>query len=64
MILLSLMYSGIIDNINSRMFLILLIAILGIILLIIYYFLNKKEIEEILGGKITDIIKRKKRERK
>jgi len=64
MILLSLMYRGIIDNINSRMFLILLIAILGIILLIIYYFLNKKEIEEILGGKITDIIKRKKRERK
>jgi len=62
MILLSLIYHGIINNIESRLLLVILISIIGIVLIIIYYFLNKKEIEEILGDKLTNIIKRKKRD--
>jgi len=62
MILLSFCYRGIINNVNSRLLLILLVGIIGIILAIIYFILNKKEIEEILGKKIKDIFKRKKRE--
>ncbi|MBQ8901837.1 MAG: polysaccharide biosynthesis protein [Bacilli bacterium] len=63
MILLSLGYRGIINNVNGRMIMIPLIGIIGIILVILYYFLNKKEIEEILGGNIIEIIKRKKRDK-
>lgn len=64
MILLSLIYRGIINNVDSRMFLIILLGIIGIILVIIYVFLNKNEIEEILGKNIKDILKRKKRDNK
>jgi len=62
MILLSLIYRGIINNVNSRILLIILLGIIGIILIVIYYLLNKKEIEQILGKSIKDII-RKKREK-
>ena len=63
MIMLSLGYRGILNNVNGRMIMIPLIGIIGIILVILYYFLNKKEIEEILGGNIIEIIKRKKRDK-
>ena len=62
MILLSLIYRGIINNVNSRILLIILLGIIGIILIVIYYLLSKKEIEQILGKSIKDII-RKKREK-
>lgn len=64
MILLSLGYRGIINNVESRMFLIVLLGIIGIILVILYYFLNKKEIEEILGGELNNLIRGKKRDKK
>ncbi len=60
MILISIGYSVIINNIVNRILLILLVGIIGIILVILYYLLNKKELEEILGSKIFDKIKRKK----
>ncbi len=60
MIFLSLIYRGIINNIVNRIYLILLLGIIGIILLVIYYFLNKKEIEEIVGSNIMKKIKRRK----
>lgn len=59
MIFLSLVYRAIINNVTSRILLIILLGIIGIILVIIYYFLNKKEIEEILGFKITDKLRKK-----
>ena len=62
MILLSLIYRGIINSVDNRLLLIILIGIIGIILVIIYYLLNKKEIEQILGKSLKDII-RKKREK-
>ncbi len=62
MIFLSLIYRGIIKNVRNRILLIPTIGFIGIILIVIYYFLNKKEIENILGKKLKDILKRKKRE--
>ncbi|MBE6156697.1 MAG: polysaccharide biosynthesis protein [Firmicutes bacterium] len=62
MILLSFIYRGIIKNVESRILLIALIGIIGIILVFIYFSINKKEIEEITGKKIKDILKRKKRD--
>jgi len=59
MILLSLIYRGIINNIEGRLLLIILLSIIGIILIILYYLLNKKEIEEIIGKKIKNIIRKK-----
>lgn len=59
MILLSLIYRGIINNVDSRILLILLLIIIGIILIVIYYILNRKEIEEILGKSIKDFIRKK-----
>lgn len=61
MILLSLIYRGIINNVSNRLLLIPILLFIGIILLTLYYLLNKNEIEEILGKKISDILKRKKR---
>ena len=63
MILLSLISCDIIKNVNNRLLLIILLAIIGIILLIIYYYLNKKEINEITSNKISNILKRKKRDK-
>ena len=60
MIFLSLFFRGIINTIESRMLLIVLIGLFGIILVLIYYFLNKNEIKEILGDEVSNIIKRKK----
>ena len=51
MIFLSLIYRGIIINIESRILLILLLAIFGIILLTIYILINKNELLELLGKK-------------
>ena len=51
MIFLSLIYRGIIINIESRIILILLLAIFGIILLTIYVLINKKELLDLLGKK-------------
>lgn len=63
MILLSLLYRGIISIIDSRILLIILIGVIGIILVTIYFILNKKEINAILGKNLLDIIKRKKRDK-
>lgn len=63
MIFLSLIYRVIINNVTNRISLILLLGVIGIILIIIYFFLNKKEIEEIIGFNITDKL-RKKRDKK
>ena len=60
MILLSFGYCGIISSVDNRILLIILLGIIGMILLIIYYQLNKKEIEEILGKNIKDMLRRKK----
>lgn len=62
MIFLSLVYRVIINNVTSRILLILLLCIIGIILVILYFFLNKREIEEILGYNIKNKL-RKKREK-
>jgi len=62
MILLSFIYRGIINNVESRLLLIVLIGVISIILITIYYFMNNKEIEEIIGKNIKDLLKRKKRE--
>ena len=62
MMVLSLISCGIIKNVNSRLILIILLAIIGIILLIIYFYLNKKEINDITDNKINKIIKRKRRD--
>ena len=51
MILLSLIYRDIINNVDNRIYLIGLLMIIGIILVIIYYLLNKKEIKEIVRKK-------------
>ncbi len=51
MILLSFLTCGIINNIENRILLVLILAIISIIFLVIYYLLNKKEIKEILGNK-------------
>ena len=59
LILLSLIYRGIINNVENRILLIVLLGIIGIILIIVYYILNKKEIEEILGKNIKNIIRKK-----
>lgn len=59
MILLSLIYSGIISNVDSRILLIPLIGIIGIILVILYYILNKKEVENILGKSIKNMLRKK-----
>ena len=62
LILLSLIYRGIISNMEGRILLIFLIGVIGILLAIIYYMLNKNEFEEITGKKLTNILKRKKRD--
>lgn len=62
MIVLSLICCGIIKNVNSRLLLIIQLAIIGIILLIIYFYLNRKEINEITDNKINKLLKRKKRD--
>ena len=59
MIFLSLLYRGIIINVESRIMLIPLIGIIGIILIVLYYFLNKKEIEEMLGKSIINKFRKK-----
>ncbi len=59
MILLSFLYRGIISSIDNRVILIFLVGFIGLILAVLYYILNKKEIEEILGKSIKEIIKRK-----
>ena len=59
MIFLSLIYSGIIKNIVNRFYLIILVGVIGLILLVLYYFLNRKELEEILGNKLLNKIRRK-----
>ncbi len=59
MILLSFVYRGIIINVESRLLLILLIGFIGIVLVCIYYVINKSEIEDILGSKLTKVFKRK-----
>ena len=59
MIFLSLIYRGIINNINGRLLLIILLMVIGCILVVIYYLLNKKEIEKILGKNVLDIIRKK-----
>jgi len=51
-----------INNVESRLLLIVLIGVISIILITIYYFINNKEIEEIIGKNIKDLLKRKKRE--
>ena len=62
LIFLSLVYRGIIIDINRRIYLLFLIMIIGVILLIIYYLLNKNQIEEIFGFNIKDLLNRKKRD--
>ena len=62
LILISLGYRGIINGIDNKLYLIGLLLLIGIILLAIYYYLNKKDLEEILGSKAKNIFKRKKRE--
>ncbi len=59
MIFLSLIYRGIIGSVNSRIILIPLLGLIGIILLVIYYAINKKEINEILGQDITKKFRKK-----
>lgn len=59
MIFLSLIFRGIITNIDSRILLIILLGVIGIILIILYYFLNKKELEEILGFNIKNKLRKK-----
>lgn len=59
MIVISVGYRGIINNVQNRLLLILLIGIIGCILLPIYYIMNKREIESILGKKLKDMIRRK-----
>ena len=59
MICLSLIYHGIINTINNRIWLIILLAVIGIILLIIYYLLNKNDFEEIFGINIKNFIRKK-----
>ena len=36
------------------------VGVIGLILLVLYYFLNRKELEEILGNKLLNKIRRKK----
>lgn len=62
MIFLSLTSCAIINNVNSRLLLIGIISLIGIILIVLYYLFNKKEIEEILGKSIEDMIKKKVRD--
>ena len=62
MIFISLIYRDIIINVEGRLLLILLLAIIGIILLMIYCTINKQEIEEIFGIKYKNILSRKKRD--
>lgn len=59
MIFLSLIYRAIINNVTSRIYLIILLAFIGIILIVIYYLLNKLELEEILGFNIKDKLRKK-----
>ncbi len=59
MIFLSLIYRGIINNVESRIMLLVLVSIIGLILMILYYILNKKEIEDLLGEKITNKFRKK-----
>ncbi len=59
MIFLSLLYRGIIINVENRILLIPLIGIMGIILVVLYYFLNKKELEEMLGEKLINKFRKK-----
>ena len=59
MIFLSLIYRGIIHNVESRLLLIILIGLIGLILLIIDFILNKKEIENMLGKNINDYFRKK-----
>lgn len=63
MIFLSLIIRGIINNINNRILLLFIMGVFGVILLIIYYYINKLELESIFGNKISNIFKRKKREK-
>lgn len=46
-------------NISNRIFLIFYIGIIGIVLIIIYYLTNKKEIENILGKSIKEMLGKK-----
>ena len=64
MILLSLSYRAIIINVYNRLLLVLFLAIIGILLFALYIWLNKNEIEEIIGGSLKNILKRKKRDNK
>lgn len=59
MIFLSYLYRGIISNVSSRILLIPLLGLIGIVLAIIYFFINKKEIEGILGKSIKDMTRKK-----
>ena len=59
LIILALIYSILINNVINKIYLILLIAFIGIVFVIIYYLINKKEIEEILGKNIKELIRKK-----
>jgi len=63
LILLCFGFRGIINIINNRLLLIILLSLIGIVLLAIYYLINKNEIDEIIGKKIKSKILRKKREK-
>ncbi len=55
-------YRLLINNEVGRIKLILLLGLIGIVILLLYLFINRKEIESILGCRIRDIFKRKKRD--
>ena len=62
MIFLSLIYRGIIINVKTRILLIPLLAFIGSLLLTIYYFLNKEEMQEMLGKGIINKFRKKREE--
>lgn len=59
MIFLSLIYCGIINAVDSRLILIVLIGVFGLFLLTIYYLINRKEFQDIFGQDMKRIIKRR-----
>ena len=61
-ILISLVYSSIINIVERRLLLIILIGLYGITILLLYYYLNMREINEITENKLLKLFKRKKRD--